>query len=231
MFTLQNFYHSKEWEKLLKQLRLERLDDNGEIICEYCGKPITKAYDMIGHHKEYLTEENVNDFSVSLNPDNIAFVHHRCHNRLHNKLGYAVREVYLVYGAPLSGKRTWVSNNLSGNDLIIDMDDIWMCITGRKKYDHNNRLKGIAFAVRDRLIEAVKYRAGKWYTAYVVGGYALSNERERICRELGAREVFVDTPKEVCLERLEGLEDSAIDKTEYRKFIEDWFEKYSLRVV
>ena len=225
--TLFEFYRSKEWERFREIVISDRVGEDGFVRDEVTGEPIVKKYDIILHHKIELTEENVNDFEISLNPDNIMIVSHRTHNRLHNKLGYAVREVYLVYGAPLSGKRTWVSNNLSGNDLIIDMDDIWMCISGRGKYDHNNRLKGIAFAVRDRLIEAVKYRAGKWYTAYIVGGYALSNERERICRELGAREVFVDTPKEVCLERLEGLEDSAIDKAEYRKYIEDWFEKYT----
>lgn len=51
MFTLSNFYKSKEWTDLLEQLKLERADSNGEIICEHCGKPIYKKYDCIGHHK------------------------------------------------------------------------------------------------------------------------------------------------------------------------------------
>ena len=55
MYDLGNFYQSKEWRSLLTTLKMERINDNGEIICEYCGKPITKAYDMIGHHKTELT--------------------------------------------------------------------------------------------------------------------------------------------------------------------------------
>ena len=51
MFTLNNFYKSKEWLDLLEQLKLERTDSNGEIICEHCGKPIYKKYHLIGHHK------------------------------------------------------------------------------------------------------------------------------------------------------------------------------------
>ena len=78
-FSLDTFYSSKEWEKLRKLIAQERVDADGNIICAHCGKPIVKAYDMIGHHKIALTEENVNDATISLNPENIDLVHHRCH--------------------------------------------------------------------------------------------------------------------------------------------------------
>lgn len=224
MFTLSTFYRSREWENLLKQLRIDRLNDDGEIICEYCGKPITKAYDMIGHHKVELTEANVNDFTISLNPENIAFVHHRCHNFIHNKLGYAVREVYLVYGAPLSGKTTWVQENMNEGDLVIDLDSIWQCVSGCPRYVKPNRLRSIVFRVRDSLLDAVKYRAGKWNNCYIIGGYALSSERERLCKELGAREVFIEATREDCIARLESREN--VDKAEWIRFIDDWFSKY-----
>lgn len=226
MFTLSTFYRSNEWEGLLKQLRIERLNDDGEILCEYCGKPITKAYDMIGHHKVELTEANVNDFSISLNPDNIAFVHHRCHNYIHNKLGYAVREVYLVYGAPLSGKTTWVSDNMNAGDLVIDMDNIWQCISGCNRYVKPNRLKAVAFKVRDSLLDTVKYRYGKWNNAYIIGGYPMRSERERLCKELGAREVFIQVDRDECVNRLNDS-DRGLLSAEYIRFIDEWFSKYS----
>lgn len=225
MFTLSTFYRSKEWERLLKQLRIDRLNDNGEIICEYCGKPITKAYDMIGHHKVELTEANVNDFTISLNPENIAFVHHRCHNFIHNKLGYAVREVFLVYGAPLSGKTTWVHNNMNEGDLVIDIESIWQCVSGCDRYVKPNRLRSIVFRVRDSLLDAVRYRAGKWNNCYIIGGYPLSSERERLCKELGAREVFIEASMDDCIARLDSRE--GVDKAEWMKFIEDWFSKFA----
>lgn len=225
MFTLATFYRSKQWEKLLRTLRMERLTEDGQIICEYCGKPIVRAYDLIGHHKQELTEETVNDASVSLNPDNIAFVHHRCHNYIHNKLGYAVREVFLVYGAPLSGKTTWVKNNMSEGDLVIDIDSIWQCVSGCDRYVKPNRLRSIVFRVRDSLLEAVRYRAGKWNNCYIIGGYPLSSERERLCKELGAREVFIEAAREDCIARLDSREN--VDKSEWMKFIDEWFEKAS----
>lgn len=226
MFDLFSFYRSKEWTQLLQQLKVERADADGQVICEYCQKPIVKAYDMIGHHKIELTEENVNDFNISLNPDNISFVHHRCHNYIHNKLGYSVRKIYLVYGAPLSGKSTWVEQNKNEGDLIIDIDDIWQCVSGCERYKKPNRLKSVVFKVRDTLLDTVKYRFGKWCNAYIIGGYPLQSERERLCRELGAEEIFIQASKAECLARLEAdAERSGID--EYKSFIDRWFELYT----
>lgn len=225
VFNLDTFYRSKEWQKLLKALKLERVDDEGQIICEYCHKPITRAYDIIGHHKVELTEENVNDFNISLNPENIAFVHHKCHNLIHNKLGYSRRQVFLVYGSPLSDKSTWVKDNMDEGDLVVDMDSIWQCVSGCDRYVKPNRLKSIVFKVRDSLIDSIKYRYGKWKNAYIIGGYPYQNERERMCKELGAREVFIDVNKDECVNRLMACEDR--DKDEWLNYIEEWFERYS----
>lgn len=224
MYTLFTFYRSREWAALLAALKQERVNDEGQIVCEYCGKPIVRAYDMIGHHKEELTEENVNDFSISLNPNNVQFVHHRCHNYIHNKLGYKVREVYLVYGSPLSGKTTWVRDNMDEGDLIVDMDSIWQCVSGCDRYVKPKRLNAVVFQVRDLLLDAIACRLGRWSNAYVIGGYALQSERERLCKALGAREVFIDVSKEECLKR---LEQSDRDHEEWRRYIDEWYRLYN----
>ena len=224
--NLHEFYRSSEWVKLLQVLKGERMNDNGDIICEYCGKPIVKAYDLIGHHKQELTEENVHDYSISLNPDNIMFCHHRCHNYIHDKFGYSHRQVYLVYGAPLSGKSKWIRENMCEGDLVVNIDDIWECVSGLKRYNKPNRLKSVVFKVRDTLIESVKYRQGKWNNAFICGGYSLQSERERLCKELGAREVFIDVPKSECYARLE-LCDCIEDKDEFKKYIDEWFERFT----
>lgn len=224
MFTLDTFYRSKEWVGLMQIIKAERLNDNGELICTHCEKPIIKAYDCVGHHVIELTDDNVNDYDISLNPDNIALVHHRCHNIIHNKLGYSDRKVYLVYGSPLSGKGTFIKENASEGDLIIDIDNIWQCLSGCDRYIKPNRLKGNVFQLRDVLIDMVRTRNGKWLNAWIVGGYPLRNERERICKTLKAREIFIDTPKEECLRRLyENPEGRDVD--EWAKHIADWWDK------
>ena len=227
-YILDNFYQAKEWRELMTLIKNERVNDEGLLICEYCGKPIVKAYDCIGHHKEELTEDNVNDVSVSLNSDNVMLVHHKCHNIIHNKLGHKRRGVYLVYGSPLSGKSTWVDSVRCDGDLVIDMDNIWECISGCDRYVKDGRLKACAFAVRDTLLECIKYRRGKWVNAYVIGGYPLIGERKRLCRELGAEEIFIDSTLEECMHRLCSLD--AEDKRaceEWQQFIFDWWDKYN----
>ena len=118
MLTLDTFYKSREWESLVGQIKLDRLDDNGQIICECCGKPITRKYDCIGHHKIELDEQNVNDYSISLNPDNIMLVHFRCHNRIHSRFDGFRQQVYLVYGPPCAGKSTWVQDVCNKDETI-----------------------------------------------------------------------------------------------------------------
>ncbi len=229
-YTLANFYKSDEWYRLCQVIKSERINENGDLICEYCGEPIVRMYDCIGHHTIELDDSNVNDAAISLNPSLIQLVHHKCHNRIHNKfrLDEAVRQVYLVYGSPLSGKTTWVNEVQNAGDLIVDMDNIWQCISGLKRYEKPARLNQCAFGIRDRLIDDVKYRRGKWLNAYVIGGYPLISERERLCRSLGAREIFIDTSKDECVRRLMNATDER-NKEEWLVFIDEWWKKYAPR--
>ena len=224
MYELATFYKSKQWQKLLSVIKMERLDENGQIICAHCGKPIVNKYDCIGHHTIFLTEDNVNDADISLNPDLIQLVHHRCHNRIHDKLGYTKREIFLVYGSPLAGKSSYVDGIKEAGDLIIDIDRIWVCVSGCPMHEKPPKLNSVVFGVRDLLMDFIKHRVGKWDNAYIVGGFPLISERERICRTLGASEIFIDTPKEICIERLKACDDR--DQDEYMKYIEDWWRKY-----
>ena len=117
MFTLQSFYKSKEWEKFREQIILERTQRDGELICERCGQPILKRYDCIVHHKQELTEENVNDFLVSLNPENVEILHHRCHNIEHERFG--VGDVISVVGTGDSCKATVRFRNAGEKQLLL----------------------------------------------------------------------------------------------------------------
>ena len=224
MFTLNNFYKSKEWRNLVAMLKHERINGNGDLICPKCGKPIVKAYDCIGHHKVELTNDNVNDYSISLNPDNIELIHFKCHNREHKRFGYAdEKKVYLVYGPPLSGKTSWVKENASSYDMVVDMDSIYECISINPRYIKPNRLNENAFAVRNLLIDMIKTRRGKWGDAYIIGGYPLIGERERLCNDLNAEPIFIDISKEECLYRLSS--DINRDTKLWTGYIEDWFDK------
>lgn len=219
MFTLNNFYKSKEWEKLVEQLKIERIADDGNLYCEYCHKPIILKYDCIGHHKEELTEVNVNDINISLNPNNVMLIHFKCHNKIHERFGFLQQKVYIVYGSPCSGKSTWVNNVAYKDDLILDIDNIWECICTSDKYNKPNRLKSNVFSIRDCMLDQIRTRTGMWHNAFVIGGYPLNTDRERLADKLGAELIYINSTKEECLSR---------SKTkEWKKYIEEWFELYT----
>lgn len=227
MYDLFSFYRSDKWRALVEALKLERLNDDGQLICEYCGRPIVRAYDAIGHHKEPLTEDNVNDVSISLNPSNIMIIHHKCHNVIHDRLGIKYeRRVFLVYGAPLAGKTTWVRDNMQAGDLVVDIDNIWQAVSGCDRYTKPKRLNAVVFKVRDTLLDCVRYRLGHWLNAYIVGGYPLISERERLCKELGAQEVFIESSREECLNRLDNTNDGR-DRDEWRGYIDRWYDTFT----
>lgn len=206
--NLSDFYRTREWEALLRVLAVERANESGDIICEHCGKPIVLKYDRIGHHKQHLTLANVNDANVSLNPENIAFVHHRCHNEIHERFGFGQthrvprpKKVYLVHGSPCSGKTTYTASVAGPGDLVLDMDAIWACISGGRADGHlcrDERLRHNVFKVRDCILDMIKTRHGEWNNAYIIGGYPRIMERERMATIYGAEMVHIDTPKEVC---------------------------------
>lgn len=224
MYNLTTFYRSKDWTDLMQIIKLKRVDEYGMLICEHCNKPIVAKYDCIGHHIVELTEENVNDVNISLNEDNIMLVHHRCHNIIHNKLGIGCKQVYVVYGSPLSGKNTYVKDCISYGDIVVDMDNIWQCISGQDRYVKPKRLTQNVFDIRNLLIDSIRMRKGNWLNAYVIGGYPLISERERLIKSLGAREIFIDTPKEECIARLQSCNDR--DHDEWLRYIDDWWEKF-----
>lgn len=219
MFTLSNFYKSTQWENLLEQLKLERVNEDGKLICEHCGKPIVKKYDCIGHHKIELTDANVNRYDVSLNPDNIALIHHRCHNLIHERFeGNKAKRVYIVYGSPCSGKSTWVNDVATKDDIVLDMDKIWECVSVCDKYHKPNRLKSNVFGIRDCLLDQIRTRTGQWRTAYVIGTYPLLMDRVRLSDRLGAELIYIECDKQTCLDRCVN--------DEWKQYVNEWFEMY-----
>lgn len=227
MTKLQQFYRSDPWERFVQALRFERMQPDGTILCEHCGKPIVSKYDCIGHHVAELTEENVDDAMISLNPDNVQLVHFRCHNEIHSRFGYSgkiVKQVFIVYGSPCSGKTTWVDSVADTSDLILDMDRLWGAVRSGScgAFEKPGALKSIVFDLRDCILDDIRTRRGKWQNAYVIGGYPMIAERERLQDRIGADKlILIDTPEDVCMER------AGRKSPEWRRYVADWFDRFS----
>lgn len=226
--SLSQFYTSDEWRGFRASLLSERVNLNDGILYdEHNGKPLLNSYDIVAHHKIPLTMQNVNDYSISLNPENIMLVSHRSHNEIHARYGFAMlKKVYYVYGAPCSGKTTFVRESKGNSDLVLDIDLIWQAVTGGALYEKPDALKAAVFAMRDTLLDIVKTRTGKWERAWVIEGGALKSDRERRISALGAEDIFIQCDKETCLQRLASDNTRELVMEQWRRYIDDWFNRY-----
>lgn len=228
---LKAFYNSKEWVQFRQVIIAERMKNNPkhELVCEYCNEPITNPTDAILHHNKELTVDNVDDATISLNPDNIRIVHNGCHNKIHHRFGNVVEHnVYLVYGAPMSGKTTYVKQRIQCGDLVVDMDEIYKAVSLMPAYDKPNGLLGNVFGIQRLLLDNIKTRYGKWNSAWIVGGYEDKYKREHIINELGAVPIFMEASKEECKRRLEkDITGRQYRKQEWEGYINKWFDRYT----
>ena len=227
--SLAQFYNSEVWRNLRLSLIAERTNkEDGILYCEYSGAPIVNLYEAVAHHKTPLTMQNVNDFSISLNPTNIMLVTHKAHNEIHNRFGHSAgRKVYYVYGAPCSGKTTFVNSIKGNSDIICDIDNIWQCITGGARYDKPNALKTNVFEVQRFILDMIKKRVGNWERAFVIDGGAAKTPRNNRINDLGAEAIFIDTDRQTCLKRLATDNNrTQAQKVEWQKYIDKWFNEY-----
>lgn len=225
-----DFYRQATWIKLRKALKHERVNEEGLLICEHCGKPILKDYDAILHHKKELTPQNVNDWDIAYNPDNLAFVHAKCHNEIHNRFGGRVktwqRKVYYVYGAPCSGKSTFVRESMQSGDLVLDIDRIWEAMSGQPEYIKPNAIKANVFIARNAIIDSIKTRAGGWQTAWIIEGGALLGDRMRRIETLGAEAIYIDATRDECLQRLASDDSRRAVQAEWVEYINKYFDMF-----
>lgn len=218
---LQRFYASKRWRELRDVLIIQR-----HGVCDRCGKDYSDdTSQLIAHHKEHLTDETLSIPEVAVDPENIEIVCYKCHSHYHPEKGFVKRkQVFIVYGAPLSGKTTYVQQNKSYGDLVIDLDRIRAALSFEPVYQTPDEINPTSFGVRDYLYDQIRIRAGNWGTAWIIAGLPRKIERERLAARLGASTLLIEATPEECMTRLRQGDDGRYPKWE--KYITDWFRDY-----
>jgi hypothetical protein len=218
---LQRFYASKRWRDLRQVLIIQR-----HGICSRCGKDFSDdTSQLIAHHLEHLTDDTLKDPAVAVNPENVEIVCQKCHAHYHPEKGFTKRkQVFIVYGSPLSGKSTYVRQNMESGDLVVDLDTLRSAISYQPIYSPLPTLSKTAFALRDFLYDQIRIRSGDWYTAWVIAGLPRKDERERLAARLGASLILVEATKEECQGRLLSADDGRFP--EWEKYIDQWYRDY-----
>jgi len=238
------FYRSEPWQACKAQVLHERTKADGAIYCEHCGRLILKGFNpnannnagaIVFHHKIPLNAYNVNDASISINPANIAVLHWACHNEVHGRFGHGggnnipEKKVYLITGAPLSGKTTWARERSAEGDIILDIDDLWQAISGQPRYTKPNSLKPIVFAARDEIKGLIARGAGTWRNAFIIEGLPAKMDRQRETERYKAHNteiITMNTEQAECLARLHANPNGRNVK-DYETYIAQYFARWS----
>ena len=78
----KSFYRSSAWRKCRQSYF-----NSQHGLCERCEQP-----GLIVHHKIYISPDNINDVSVTLNHDNLELLCQDCHNKEHFKNNEPLRD-------------------------------------------------------------------------------------------------------------------------------------------
>ena len=199
MDKVKTFRSSRRWRDFAHLLKVER-----GFRCARSGRVYAGAAELVAHHTVELTEDNVDDPGISLNPALIEVISADEHNKEHRRFGYGGHEAYIIFGSPLSGKTTLAREMMGPGDIALDIDWLHGAITlggPRKSRDPDDSLKFNLYGLRDCLLDQIRRRYGGWRDAYIIGGYPRAADRERLARSLKAELIYCDSAEEECVRR------------------------------
>lgn len=131
--------------------------------------------------------------------------------------------VYLIYGSPCSGKSTYIKEHFKAGDIVCDVDRIYSALCFNEEHQTELYAQEVASKLNDTLLDIIRDREGHWKNAYVV---SLANTKEKLNKAIerikADEAIYIDTPFEVCMERVK-------ERPFYFPWIiEEWFEEKDL---
>jgi predicted kinase len=133
-------------------------------------------------------------------------------------------KVYIVYGAPASGKTSYVRRHKVEGDLVVDLDSIKRALSLDDRVVPESLVK-IAISVRDHLYDLISLKRVSCHSVWVIGCLPHRNQRNDLRRRLNAELVFIDESEQACIERAMN-DPTRTDKELQKQIIGQWFQDY-----
>lgn len=130
--------------------------------------------------------------------------------------------VVIVCGPSGAGKSTYVKRNAAPNDLVLDLDDILVRISGKEYHTDYDRFLKIAIQERNSRLGALA-NPSEYTKCWLIVGAPTYSERRKWKESLNAEVIILMPSEDVCKERVKN-------RDKYRNWdtiIDTWFQKYS----
>lgn len=136
------------------------------------------------------------------------------------------KEVFIICGAPGSGKTTYASQHHQPGDLIVDMDTIVAALTGDETAhpDYENILD-VAIAVRNTLYNIIENGTGDWKRAFVITSSMDDGAVIALAKQLHATVHYMETTKDECKRRIAN-DKTRQDKELFYNLVDEWFKNH-----
>ena len=136
--------------------------------------------------------------------------------------------VYLVCGAPASGKSTFVDQHKAPGDVVSDLDQIIANLTGHPLYypEHQETVRE-GIRVRNRQLESLANRPDDGHAIWMIVGAPDPRDRMVWRNLLKPRIIYMLLcPLEVCIQRIDSDPRRKEVRDHYKQAAAQWFEKY-----
>ena len=130
--------------------------------------------------------------------------------------------LHIVYGAPLSGKTSYVNSVLGYNDIVYDYDAIMRAMTNKAYQETIRGAVPYVLGVRDMMVD--KLHDDVYIdNAYIIATF-IGKQLDTDIKELQPNYIKMQTTVDECLDRLD--DSNRNDKKQVKQTILEWFDKY-----
>ena len=131
----------------------------------------------------------------------------------------------IITGPPGSGKTTWVHENMKSGETVLDLDAIKCALLGNEDFHAQaSEIVPMITVVRDSVFKAISENTNKERCYVITTETDLSTLRQWQVY-LNAELKVMDTPKEICMERVKN-DPTRPDKNVFYSLIDKWFENW-----
>lgn len=143
---------------------------------------------------------------------------------LHKYVG--TKKVFLVTGAPGSGKTHYVKARIKPDDIALDMDYLTSALAlDDSLYGDRKPQLDIALAVREAVLSQVENRAGQWQNAYIITTEKNAWKLEQLAKRLNAEVIPMQATESECVDRIKNDARRTAVADLHTELVRKWFQK------
>lgn len=133
----------------------------------------------------------------------------------------------IVAGPPGSGKTTYVGKRAKRGDLIVDVDALWVAVTGLDWYDKPHQLLSVVLSLRDTLIDSIRKGYPDIARAWLITSAATPAERARLADACGGANIIIlEVTAEECLARIANDPRRKNNVAQWKSLVDKWWSEY-----